>query len=180
METISRSRRTFSTLKLIITDILKHNNTKYRWWGPVGYGGNDTSKEFQAYVDANFTIALVSDRGSDRCTGHAETDSKDSWNFIVDQLNACEKAGIQGIVDTYRCTPWFNTQTYGGASQGTSNGYVTRTFNHKITLPEVQMLAKELVKIPNVRIFIPHSHSYAHLCNDRITGRGITRHRRRC
>ena len=30
------------------------------------------SKEFQAYVDANFTIALVSDRGSDRCTGHAE------------------------------------------------------------------------------------------------------------
>ena len=91
----------------------------------------------------------MSDRGSTRCTGDTEKDTAESWEFIKAQLESCNKRGIQGIVDTYRCTPWISTEAYGGASQGTSNGYIPFNTNHKITLPEVQLLAKELVSIPS-------------------------------
>eukprot|EP00939_MAST-03C_sp_MAST-3C-sp1_P000606 g606.t1 len=117
------------------------------WWGPVGYDGDDTSKEFEAYVSANFTIALVSDRSSTRCTGDAEKDSAASWISIQNQLAKCEEYNIQGIVDTYRFSPWGGIQTYGSESQGTANGYVKRIFNHKITLRETMWLASRLVNI---------------------------------
>lgn len=119
------------------------------WWGPVGYSdGKNTSKEFKAYVNANFTIALVSDRTSTRCTGNVEKDSEDSWEFIVEQLRTCRENGMQALVDSYRCTPWGGIANYGGESQSsTINTYLTtRTNNHKITLPEVQWLGKNLLE----------------------------------
>ena len=102
------------------------------WWGPAGYGGNDTSSEFEAYAAAGFTIALVSDRGSTRCTGNVTADSAASWAVIQQQLAHCKARGMQSLIDTYRCTPWGGEAQYGGDSQGAVGTYVSRTANHKV------------------------------------------------
>lgn len=102
------------------------------WWGPAGYGGNDTSSEFEAYAAAGFTIALVSDRGSTRCTGNVTADSAASWAVIQQQLAHCKARGMQSLIDTYRCTPWGGAAQYGGDAQGAVGTYVSRTTNHKV------------------------------------------------
>lgn len=118
------------------------------WWGPLGYAGPDTSKELEAYAKAGFTIALVGDRGSDRCTNNATADAIASWDFVSENVKRCEKLGLQVLIDSYRCRPWGGLQNAGGNAQGPVGGFVSRTANHKITLPEVQWLATRLQEMP--------------------------------
>jgi hypothetical protein len=115
------------------------------WWGPVGYGVNETDSEYEAYVNANFNVVQVSDRSS-RC--HAEADWQASWARIQRQFDRAEAHGMQSLVDTYRCTPWGGPRNFGGYSFNPLDvalpaGYPGYPI-HKVTLPEIQWLAKQV------------------------------------
>ena len=114
------------------------------WWGPVGYGGASSTPEFEMYAKAGFTNVQVSDRGPTRCT-----DWKESWDFIVDNIRHAAEYNMTALVDTYRCLPWGGEANYGGDAQGPVGKFVQRHNNHKITLPEVKWLAKQLLNFSN-------------------------------
>ena len=56
---------------------------------------------------------------------------------------------MTALIDTYRCLPWGGDANYGGDAQGPVGKFVKRNSNHKITLPEVKWLAKELLNFSN-------------------------------
>jgi hypothetical protein len=116
------------------------------WWGPVGYSGPDSSAELEAYAQAGFTQALVGDRGPERCMGPGAANA--SWQYVVESVKHVAALGMQSLVDTYRCVPWGGEANLGGAAQGGPiGGRVKRIHNHKVTLPEVKWLARELQAI---------------------------------
>ena len=48
----------------------------------------------------------------------------------------------------YRCIPWGPISNIGGDAQGPTNTWSRLDDNHKITLPEVKWLAKQIVDMP--------------------------------
>lgn len=116
--------------------------------GPVGYGPGGAD-EFQSYVQANFNMVMVSDRGHDRCNNsNSSADWRASWTFIKNQIAAANEHNMTSLVDSYRCIPWGPPSNIGGDAQGPTNTWGRPDDNHKITLPETQWLAKQLVNIP--------------------------------
>ena len=128
------------------------------WWGPIGYGAGKSAgyTELDAYAKANFTMVMVSDRNNrldaqNRTLNCDASDPSRGWQASLDyldvQVDQVEKRGMQSIFDTYRCLPWGGAANAGGASQG-GGGWVAEKHgaphNHKVTLPEVQFLARRM------------------------------------
>jgi len=126
------------------------------WWGPAGYGGGETpTAEYVAYAKAGFTTVMVSDRGSDRCNNVSDIEA--SWQFIQQNIEHARAYNMTALIDTYRCLPWGSPDNIGGDWQAGGGhtpggsagggGFVSarpHQPNHKITLPEVQWLAKQV------------------------------------
>ena len=122
------------------------------WWGPVGYGGPDSTSEWKAYVAAGFNNVQVSDRGPQRCAGPLA--AAQSWSFIKRNIANAAAANMTVLLDTYRCVPWGDgsapRENEGGDAQGPVGAFVANASNHKITLPEVQWLAGAVRNMTNV------------------------------
>jgi hypothetical protein len=94
-------------------------------------------------------MVMVGDRGHDRCDNSNSTaDWQASWAFVRNQIASADKHNLTSIVDSYRCLPWGPPSNIGGDAQGPTNTWSRLDDNHKITLPEVKWLAKQMVDMP--------------------------------
>lgn len=127
------------------------------WCGPLGYlsAVNDPA-ELRAYAAANFSQVMVSDRTSARCDdGDPSKGWRASWQFLQTEITEASELGLQSLIDTYRCLPWGGDANLGGAFQSSAwqapyLPFVPTGINHKITLPELQWLATNIVNRSSV------------------------------
>ena len=92
---------------------------------------------------------MVSARGQDHCDPkNSSTDWRASFSFIKAQIALALAHNMSSLVDSYRCMPWGPPTNIGGDAQGAGPGFISKSGNHKITLPEVQWLAPQLEELP--------------------------------
>eukprot|EP00041_Stephanoeca_diplocostata_P035753 m.1273087 g.1273087 ORF g.1273087 m.1273087 type:complete len:991 (+) comp24751_c0_seq59:115-3087(+) len=120
------------------------------WWPPTIPVRGEDPAQFNAYVAANFNMVMPSDRSSDRCDPtNSSADWQASWAYIQDSIKFAWMHNLSSLVDSYRCLPWGPPNvTSGGSAQGPTATFISTTYKHKITLPEIQWLAPRLAAIP--------------------------------